>query len=397
MELLTSKFNDLDSNWIGLEGICHPLNTRNIQTDKTFYCMLYSNIVAINNKEFIILHNKNIYKYDTYTNKWNIWIENVPNVNCTSCNISYDTRKKYIYTTTDSGLNVIDTNSKPFETGTINTEAPRPCENTHSSLIVIDGICHVIGPQFNKFHCFWNNETNKIEVITAFTQPIIDELFSKHHNKKYIKIEVDEQLSEFGVVYASKTKHIYCLGGSRRGNQAETYHSILKYCIENNNWTELDVVLPHKEMEKFGCVITKDERYVIILGGSSGEQINEEWDALEYIDSQNIYVFDLYELKLSKSKVMMPFIIDWETFECAKDRICIMTERYLSILMENVLENSLLVHGFVKQSVELYYLNIPLGLINMICFYHTIEYIYVINSDDGSHWKINVDKIIETI
>eukprot|EP01084_Bolivina_argentea_P315340 546305_1 len=408
------RFNNIDCNWIELEGICHPKigkrrinpvnngpGARRRNTNRSYCCITYSNLVSINNDEFIVVHNDNIYKYNIHTNKWNLWIKNVLNVNCLQCNIAYDAKTKYIYTTSDSGINIINTNSTQSQTKSVPNMALVPCENTHPSLMVIDSICHIVGPSLNNFHSFWNNKTNKIEVVNAFTQPIVDELFNTHHNKKYTNMEATDKLCEFGLVYASKTKEIYCIGGGLRiidwgVRFREIYHSILKYSIQNDEWTELDIALPHKQMEHFGCVITKDERYIILLGGCMGEQMDEEYDECEYIETDVIYVFDLQTLTLSKSKIKIPFLLDDEPFEIGP-KIYSMTERYLSVLTENVFENNLLIHGLLKQAMKLNGFYMPMALINVISLYHTFEYIHVINSYDGQHWKINVDKIIKSI
>ena len=74
---------------------------------------------------------------------------------------------------------------------------------------------------------------------------------------------------------------------------------------------------------------------------------------------------------------------------------CHLNQRCRAIIMENKQENDLLVHGFVRNKMEKYNINIPFALIGLFAIWNLTEYVHVIGSVYEHHCKINVDKIIK--
>ena len=118
--------------------------------------------------------------------------------------------------------------------------------------------------------------------------------------------------------------------------------------------------------------MTKCQRFIIILGGNDRDFANATF-------YDRIFVLESHTMKLSESKIKLPF-----RGGCK------------AVIMENKKENDLLVHGFIKEQMNIYNMNIPFALISSICVWHLTEYIHIIHSEIGNHWRINVDKIIMT-
>ena len=124
-----------------------------------------------------------------------------------------------------------------------------------------------------------------------------------------------------------------------------------------------------------GHIISKDQRYIVLLAGTAViNYVDEDMDA--------IYIFDLVKLTILQSEIKVPF-----------------KGKCRAILMNDKHKNNLLVTGFAKESMGL---EIPIAIFGMIAIWHSIEYIYVIkaptiqngNNENASHWKILIDKII---
>ena len=60
-------------------------------------------------------------------------------------------------------------------------------------------------------------------------------------------------------------------------------------------------------------------------------------------------------------------------------------------------ENALCVYGFVREEMHKFNMNIPSALIGLITIWHSMEYVHVIQTWNGGHWKINVDKLLISV
>ena len=166
--------------------------------------------------------------------------------------------------------------------------------------------------------------------------------------------------------------------GGRSPKYRERTDIIRKYSIPTQQWEELEIKLPHKITE-FGHVITKDERFIIIMGGYGGIK--------EYYQD-TIFILDLYTMQFSKSDIRLPFAQECE-----------------AIIMESKDENNLLVHGYIRKETEKFNnLFIPFALISLLSIWHSIEYLHIMNStgcfrdhEIGEHWEINLNKILDSV
>ena len=220
--------------------------------------------------------------------------------------------------------------------------------------ILMDSCYHIIGGGIDgNLHEICNDDTKKLQHIHTFHE------FARRN-------QFCSGLTKFGLIYSSKRMELLLFGGK---HDDQPLDMIYRYSLFTKNWMKLDHKLPRK-MYGFGCVMTKCQRYIIFLGGE---------DHSLYYDG--IFILEPATMQFIKSKIKLP---------CQKG--C------RAIIMEDKHNNDLLVHGFVKKEINKYNMNIPFALIGLIGVWHSMEYVHVIGADhsETGHWKINVDKIIET-
>ena len=98
-------------------------------------------------------------------------------------------------------------------------------------------------------HFVWDDTLNKLQIIDEFGRYLRD-------------------WNAFGLISNQRAKQILILGGYfYTKNTIKSVSDVIhKYCLRDKRWKLADIKLPQK-MNSFGCVVTRDGRYVIILGG----------------------------------------------------------------------------------------------------------------------------------
>ena len=123
---------------------------------------------------------------------------------------------------------------------------------------------------------------------------------------------------------------------------------------------KLDDTLPYGDSYLANpIVITKDERYIIV------------------VDMDQFCILDLMTMKWSLSRIKSPE-----------------NEIDMAIIIDNKTEDELLVNGFIRKYNNLYNINIPVAIIGVCAGFYATEYIHGMN-DNGDHWKIEVNGIIQ--
>ena len=81
-------------------------------------------------------------------------------------------------------------------------------------------------------------------------------------------------------------------------NREKDHDGIWKYCLIEHKWTKLNIKFPYSTV---GCVLTNDEKYVIITGGQMANDIDYEW-------TNDIFILDLTseDYQLRKCKIKCP-------------------------------------------------------------------------------------------
>ena len=238
--------------------------------------------------------------------------------------------------------------------------------SSSANAICMDGVCHIIGGHdrrelrfegYNEIetnlHQIWNHETKESETIHTFDQ-------------------YPNGFNQSGLIYISNQRELLLLGGYKHDYDYSKFRldTIYKYSLTNRKWTELDIKLPY-DLCDFGCVITKDQRHVIIMGGKATDD-----DGHQYMCMENIFILDVMKMTIGESKITLPF------------------NRCKAIIMENKIENELLVNGFIRKETDLGKMNIPIAIISLCAGFHVVEYIHILHYN-GGHWKINVKKILD--
>ena len=153
---------------------------------------------------------------------------------------------------------------------------------------------------------------------------------------------------------------------------------IHKYSLTDEQLIETDFRFPYKEDEIRSCsgyVLSKNEKYLIILGGR-----NEVDDEL----FDGIILFDIDENRLIDCELKCPFKGEME-----------------AISMDNYENSELLVSGYIRhlwRSPKFKnMITFPICLLNLISQRICIEYIHIVARRGLEHWKINFDDIRNSI
>eukprot|EP01084_Bolivina_argentea_P275833 470499_1 len=106
--------------------------------------------------------------------------------------------------------------------------------------------------------------------------------------------EMKNGLISFGMVY-NKNENYFLFFGGFKGKKYGRSDEIWKFDVNNTQWKKLKIKLPDK-MQSFGCLISYNCEYVLILGGCDGDGLNDK-----------IYILNLLSMKWSISKIISPF------------------------------------------------------------------------------------------
>ena len=304
-------------------------------------------LVKKDGNTFMFATGKTIHEYTRSKDEWKEIQYNDKSSGSHYLPMDYDpnTKKAFILNWPNKTITIFDMEQKKSEI------YPTTSTIAGSSIIRIGSTFHVIGGcgSNGNSHKIWNDAAHTFETIHT------DQTFS----------EYAAGLSTFGLVFISKRKEILLLGGFNN-TTFKRMNEMYNFSIMTQKWTKLNVKLP-KKINYFGHVITKDQRYIIILGGLDTTIVCNE-----------IFIFDLKTQKFIKSKIKLPF-----------SGFC------NAIIMENKEENNLLVNGFVRKAMNRFNMNIPFALIKLITIRHSIEYVHVMSDYPKRHWEINVDKIFK--
>ena len=120
----------------------------------------------------------------------------------------------------------------------------------------------------------------------------------------------------------------------------------------------------------FGCVSTKNDRYVILLGG--------------YGNDQSIYIYDVKHNVFKKSKIK-----------------CQQRGEFNALITNDMDRNNLLTFGYINNCYKLDNFSnvqlLPLYLIKIVAKYAFNQQIYLMSIHNGSRFKFNVDHILNNM
>eukprot|EP01084_Bolivina_argentea_P261737 442445_1 len=237
-----------------------PKPWKEIQSNNEILPLKLSNIIRLNENEFIVsgyTHDHDdewssaddmngIYKYNILNGFWELFIEYPSYFFSQYHNMCIDYQKQIIYFIVGFGgigMWKIDIKTKEFK------RLGLPKENLYGALsCVIDSVINIFWGNGNNEHIIWTG--NFGEEIYKFD-------------------DMKNGMISYGMVYNEKEKYLLLFGGFK-GKTYGRSDEIWKYNINNRKWNKLEIKLPDK-MQSFGCLISYDCKYVLILGGSDSD------------------------------------------------------------------------------------------------------------------------------
>ena len=147
---------------------------------------------------------------------------------------------------------------------------------------LINGELHIIGGYKNGKHFVWDNNKKQLKLLHSIQ-------------------ESNKGIQDAALIHIPSQNKLLLLGGYDQDVDS-VVDTMRVYSISDNEWKGLlnqngdEIKLP-LAVGGFGYILTRDERYVVIFGGTSGSHGGEEMD---------IYYLDLRTLKWAKSLVECP-------------------------------------------------------------------------------------------
>eukprot|EP01084_Bolivina_argentea_P294189 506135_1 len=231
----------------------------------------YHQLIKINDYEFITVpeyhtpikkskRTDNILKYNTITNKWNDWHihDNAQYVidGHTAC---YDHIKKLLYIYTEQSypemdeIFIINAETHKYERVSIEERY-----DGNAFCVMVDGVLHLIGGQYNKWHKIWDYETKTMRNIFEFKlweYGILDHVcvYVKGNNK------INRTMILFGGYYQSSDPELH-------KKLCSIYNKVWYYSFVNRTWKCVENIELYFYVEAY--VLTNNQRYIIIFWGS---------------------------------------------------------------------------------------------------------------------------------
>ncbi len=192
----------------------------------------------------------------------------------------------------------------------------------------------------------------------------------------YFNVNVD------AIIHLQKQSRILLFGGydaHKGGCQKRMYNfSLEKNC---KGFTKMNVEMP-VACDAFGLTTTKNEKYIILIGGRTHHEC-VVWPAVpEWTVIDDIFIFNTQKNSFFKSAIKTP------------------KKGCFQATMINDLNDEFLGFGFITQCYKhKSFTNVnklPYCLIQIICCYFCNEKIYLLHIGTGLHWTINVDKVLKS-
>eukprot|EP01084_Bolivina_argentea_P015582 29201_1 len=322
-------------------------------------CVLLSQPCMVNNDEFVVVPSKastyngdGIYKFNIHKNEWIKIFCYDTNFKCCIGSTAYDNQHKLLHISDRSRMVTFDLKTKNKVTSIGHQMERSQCIFVENKL---HQICNVATPGNtiqNGDHYIYN-KTKQFQKITTFKSSM--------------------NLDGYRTIYLKSKKSIFLFGGWNGGwtNTAGYQTSIYRFSCIDSKWKEFHIKMPMK-LSHISVVATKNEQYIIILGGiTSG-----------YGCSDNIFIYDIRNNIFTKSKM-----------KCPKKG------SYHAITINNSKHDEIATFGFVngcyKAANFVGVQILPHYLIKIIGCYFCHEEIHLLRRDSGEHWEINVDHILQ--
>ena len=314
--------------------------------------------LMINGIEFIILTDDSIRKYNTKTMEWTKIIkfgkEIVDDIYLNTLSTSWFKHKdkNIVYIVDDDYKFVID-----LDTNSIEREATDLQSRYRNVFLMNDEI-----------HCMIDEEVDD-EFEDSFVKHVSFDIdMKKHHVVSEMK-QMPTIIEGEGWIALKQRGKILLFGGY--GHEiSDASRKMHEFSFQDNQWTELGVKLPI-DLSDFGVVMTRNEQYLVIIGG---------WFKRITV-SKNIYVFDLdkYEWSVSQIKCIGGY--------CS------------AVITNDEYKDIVLTYGYIRDSYRGFE-NMPYlsdDIMRLMSKWISNQEIHLIQGihPEYHHWKINIDEILQ--
>eukprot|EP01084_Bolivina_argentea_P139476 245366_1 len=311
-----------------------------------------SDIIVLNENEFICMStsiaatNSTLWKYNVNNDTWE---ELLTMIVCQgSLCLNGNTNMLYHYT--DKNLSICDLNVKHKTFVTYETNL-----NVYNdSCLIANDELHLVGGYTNRNHLIWDSIEKKF--ISQYT---FDEW------KRCIEGAV--------FVHIPSRNMLLLLGGYDAG-AVECLDTIWKYCLQQKKWEKLYTTLP-SAMRNFGCIVTANEKYVIVFGGSTLSLYNT-------LPENGIHVLDLDTFETFESKV-----------KCPQQKVY---NEYKAARVGNTKKQNIVICGFIRRcwsQPEFDNIMYPSDdIIKLMQIWYAFDDVHLM-APNGKHWKINISHI----
>eukprot|EP01084_Bolivina_argentea_P251776 422425_1 len=317
----------------------------------------FSTPLILNNNEFILVTAKwinwktcstnkgdGIYKYNIQTNQWIKIFNYNEEFFCAAHGATLVTPNIYAYSW-DCRLFAINLNNNKVET--LSTTMP---PSSFPIILNINGKLHVSGGASTRYngHSIFDIENKSLNEIR----------------------QIDAALQVQSLLWIKSRHSIFLFGVKDNSLIME------EFSLCNNSWNRLNIYIPSNfttHLFYYNAVTTKNVDYCFIFGGY-------DLDSGSYGD--NISILEVKTMKFRNCNI-----------KCPKEGT------FHAVMVNNEYSDKLLSCGFINQCFNSSEFNniqvLPHYLIKLIRTFVCTEFIHLlIEDEDGSHWKINVDDII---
>ena len=307
-----------------------------------------SNFVKINDYEFVCATHKytisgnehGLYKYNTLSDQWTLFLKYPPEFISTNPRICFDNTNNCIYLfRNQDNMVIFDLNTMKMNTHKTKSIGGDP------AILMVNDKCHIILP---KHHYKWNSTLKEVETEFEFVHPQMGS-----YQPEAIHIKSQNKLLLFGY-----------------NSDNTSPDEIWEYNMNDTCplWQKLDNIKLPLKIDCSALILSKNEDYLIIFGGE-----NDEW-----VRIKNIFILDLNDMKFYESKMKLLF---GKTSPKA-------------MLMNKDERNHVLIDGYVKDISKEYNMNIPYELIQILHVYFDTETIYLLE-DKSNLYTIELSDILK--
>jgi len=333
---MSTKNRSSDTPW--------TLETKQLPFDR-FDCP-----IAINEKELIVApyhshywQTKGLYKYHTDVHTWSESIAYAPKMRTSFHTTAYDAKNNLLYIYNKEALLIIINL-------TTQKMVAHPVRHMgkYAASIVIDGELHIIGGWKSNKHLIWDNTQCEFKEVFHFKEAGLGYYLHK-------------------LCYMQSRQLLFAMGGYTTTSRASRASDHIYVCevAKNYRWHLLPVLMPRR-MYSFGCVLTPNEKYIVLFGGNS---------------TNHIHIFDLCRQEM----------VRLERLQCPN------AGSYAACVLGNDQKTAVLVAGYVKRcwkSREFEDVSQPpVDIILLLRRYCSTEIVHLFQTTKKQHWRMPLREI----